>query len=150
MPSFMAIASAVLKPMPRISRASRYGFSVMTWMASDITMPARPRSQNAKTILGVVVGYSLDEARQHLLGRRFRLWTHVDYPGPVGPIENAEDVLRWNFGAGECRIFVRTPLPRANPLAIAGAARIRHGHHQSPCLSVHVYWTVVGHQLTIL
>src|SRR5271154_6027872 len=30
-PSFMAIASAVLKPMPRISRASRYGFSVMTW-----------------------------------------------------------------------------------------------------------------------
>jgi hypothetical protein len=37
----------------------------------------------------------------------------------IAPIENAEDVLRWNFGAGECRIFVRTPLPRANPLAIA-------------------------------
>ena len=34
MPSFMAMASAVLKPMPRISRARRYGFSVMTWMAS--------------------------------------------------------------------------------------------------------------------
>jgi hypothetical protein len=28
----------------------------------------------------------------------------------VAPIENAEDVLRWNFGAAECRIFVRTPL----------------------------------------
>jgi len=34
MPSFIAMASAVLKPMPRMSRASRYGFSVMTWMAS--------------------------------------------------------------------------------------------------------------------
>src|SRR6476646_902579 len=29
MPSFMAIASAVLKPMPRMSRARRYGFSVI-------------------------------------------------------------------------------------------------------------------------
>src|SRR5258707_2907764 len=28
-PSFMAIASAVLKPMPRMSRARRYGFSVI-------------------------------------------------------------------------------------------------------------------------
>src|SRR6516164_2639726 len=35
MPSFIAIASAVLKPMPRISRASLYGFSDMTWMASS-------------------------------------------------------------------------------------------------------------------
>src|SRR5271167_2036015 len=34
MPSFIAIASAVLKPMPRMSRARRYGFSVMTWTAS--------------------------------------------------------------------------------------------------------------------
>ena len=34
-------------------------------------------AQNAKTILGVVVGYSLDEARQHFLGRRFRLRTHA-------------------------------------------------------------------------
>src|ERR1035437_914717 len=33
-PSFMAIASAVLKPMPRMSRARRYGFSVMTCTAS--------------------------------------------------------------------------------------------------------------------
>ena len=34
MPSFIAMASALLKPMPRISRARRYGFSVMTWIAS--------------------------------------------------------------------------------------------------------------------
>ena len=34
MPSFMAIASAVLKPMPRMSRARRYGFSLITWTAS--------------------------------------------------------------------------------------------------------------------
>jgi hypothetical protein len=33
-PSFIAMASAVLKPMPRMSRASRYGFSDMTWTAS--------------------------------------------------------------------------------------------------------------------
>jgi hypothetical protein len=35
----------------------------------DVTMPARPGAQNTKTILGVVIGYSLDEARQHFLGR---------------------------------------------------------------------------------
>jgi len=34
MPSLIAIASAVLNPMPRMSRARRYGFSVMTWTAS--------------------------------------------------------------------------------------------------------------------
>ena len=34
MPSFIAMASAVLNPIPRISRARRYGFSVITWMAS--------------------------------------------------------------------------------------------------------------------
>ncbi len=34
MPSRAAMASAVLKPMPRMSRASRYGFSLITWMAS--------------------------------------------------------------------------------------------------------------------
>jgi hypothetical protein len=35
----------------------------------DVTMPARPGAQDAKAILGVVVGHSLDEARQHFLGR---------------------------------------------------------------------------------
>src|SRR5436190_11890100 len=49
----------------------------------DVTMPARPGAQNTKTILGVVVGYSLDEARQHFLGRWLWLWTHADYPGPA-------------------------------------------------------------------
>ena len=34
MPSFIAMASAVTKPMPRMSRARRYGFSVMTSTAS--------------------------------------------------------------------------------------------------------------------
>ena len=34
MPSFIAMASAVTKPMPRMSRARRYGFSVITSTAS--------------------------------------------------------------------------------------------------------------------
>jgi len=34
----------------------------------DITMTTRPGAQNAKTILGIVVGDPLDEARQHFLG----------------------------------------------------------------------------------
>jgi hypothetical protein len=34
MPSFMAMASAVLNPMPRMSRARRYGFSDITCTAS--------------------------------------------------------------------------------------------------------------------
>ncbi len=34
MPSFIAIASAVLNAMPRMSWANRYGFSVMTSTAS--------------------------------------------------------------------------------------------------------------------
>ena len=34
MPSLIAIASAVLNPMPRMSRPRRYGFSVMTSIAS--------------------------------------------------------------------------------------------------------------------
>jgi hypothetical protein len=32
-----------------------------------------------------VVGYSLDEARQHFLGQRFQLWTHVKYPAARHP-----------------------------------------------------------------
>jgi hypothetical protein len=42
----------------------------------DVTMPARPGAQNAKAVLGVVVGYSLDEARQHLAVGWFRLDLH--------------------------------------------------------------------------
>jgi hypothetical protein len=37
----------------------------------DVTMPARLGSQNAKAVLGVVVGDALDEAGQHFLGRWF-------------------------------------------------------------------------------
>ena len=35
----------------------------------DVTMSARPGAENAKTILGVVVGYPLDKARQNFLGQ---------------------------------------------------------------------------------
>jgi hypothetical protein len=34
----------------------------------DITMTTRPGAQNPKTALGIVIGYALDEARQHFLG----------------------------------------------------------------------------------
>src|SRR5262245_33914234 len=52
----------------------------------DVTMPARLGAHDAKTVLGVVVGYSLDEAREHFLGRRFRLRPHLHYPvPPSGP-----------------------------------------------------------------
>src|SRR6516225_5089810 len=55
----------------------------------DVTMPARPGAQHAETILGVVIHDPLDEARQHFLGRRFRLRTHADYPGPRPGPSNA-------------------------------------------------------------
>jgi hypothetical protein len=42
----------------------------------DVTMSARPRAQDAKTILSAVVGYPLDEACQHFPGIRLR--THGD------------------------------------------------------------------------
>ena len=35
---------------------------------NDITMTTRPGAQNTKTILGIMVGDALDEARQHFLG----------------------------------------------------------------------------------
>jgi hypothetical protein len=35
-------------------------------------MSARPRAQHAETVLGVVVGYSLDEACQHFPAIRLR------------------------------------------------------------------------------
>ena len=40
-------------------------------------MSARPGAQDAETVLGVVVGYSLDESYQHLPGIRLR--THADH-----------------------------------------------------------------------
>ena len=41
-PSFIAIASAVLNPIPRMSRASRYGFFVITSTASGAINPEYP------------------------------------------------------------------------------------------------------------
>jgi hypothetical protein len=35
----------------------------------QITVPARFRSEDAKAVLGIVEGYPLDEAGEHLLGR---------------------------------------------------------------------------------
>jgi hypothetical protein len=43
----------------------------------DVTVAARPGAQDAETILGVVVGYSLDETCQHFPG--VRLGIHVDH-----------------------------------------------------------------------
>jgi hypothetical protein len=39
----------------------------MTNHGYDIAMTTRPGAQNAKTILGIMVGDSFDEARQHFL-----------------------------------------------------------------------------------
>src|SRR5262245_16345389 len=117
----------------------------------DVTMPARPGAQNTKTILGVVVGYSLDEARQHFLGRWFWLWTHADYPGPASrPLKTPKMCCVGISARASVGYLFAHRCPVQIFLAIAGAARIRHGHHQSPCLSVHVYWTIVGHQLISL
>jgi hypothetical protein len=33
----------------------------------DVTMTTRPGAQNAEAVFGIMVGYSLDEARQHFL-----------------------------------------------------------------------------------
>src|SRR5262249_10123165 len=49
----------------------------------DVTMPARAGAQNAKTILCVVVGDALDDARQHFLVWWFRLPIHVGLTGRV-------------------------------------------------------------------
>src|SRR5262249_10324825 len=71
----------------------------------DVTMPARLGTQNAKTILGVVVRYSLDETRQHFLGRRFRLRTHADYPVSLSAI-------KFSFGMlGGKRLFPKLSDP---------------------------------------
>src|SRR5262249_23951494 len=69
--------------------------------------------------------------------------------------KSAEDVLRWNFDAGERRT-VRTPLSasarrrvprfeRQDQLGIAHFAQSKKSACR-PCLSIYVYWTVVGHQ----
>jgi hypothetical protein len=44
----------------------------------EIAVPTRLRPQDAEPILRVVKGHTLDETRQHLLGRCFRLRTHRD------------------------------------------------------------------------
>ena len=57
----------------------------------DVTMPARLSAHDAKTVLSVVVGYSLDEACQHLaIG-----WFGLDFHEPrcsIGRVELATAV----------------------------------------------------------
>jgi len=43
----------------------------------DITMSTRPGAQNAKTILGIVKCYTLDEPRQDFFGGSFWLRAHT-------------------------------------------------------------------------
>ena len=61
----------------RALRGPRFERSVGDISRRSLSTSCLTGAQNAKTILGVVVGYSLDEARQHFLGRRFRLRTHA-------------------------------------------------------------------------
>src|SRR5262245_7921629 len=127
----------------------------------DVTMPARPGAQNAKTILGVVVGYSLDETRQYFLGRRFRLRTHAHInqmpvasgwsaasgsfltfrtrrgsrASSFGCKKSARYALRRNFGAGERRISVhalRKSFGTLYPPSIRACARRRVRNHVTP------------------
>ena len=42
----------------------------------NVAMAACFGAQNAKPILGVMVGYALDESRQHFSARRLRLLAH--------------------------------------------------------------------------
>jgi hypothetical protein len=60
---------AVIDPLARGDDpfAGRNG-SGMADNRHDITVSARPRAQNAETILSVVVGYSLHKARKHFVG----------------------------------------------------------------------------------
>ncbi len=60
---------AVIDPMPRGRDPLTGGNACgVANHSHDMTMPTRPGAQNAKAVLGIMVGYSLDEARQHFLG----------------------------------------------------------------------------------
>jgi hypothetical protein len=59
----------------------------------DITVTARPGAQNAKAILGIMVGDALDEARQHLLGRWLRMYTHGFAASSIPPHRS------WHYNA---------------------------------------------------
>jgi len=64
---------AVVDPLARgRDPFARGNGSSMAHDRHDVTMSTRRRAQDAETILGVVVGYSLDEACQHFPGVRLR------------------------------------------------------------------------------
>jgi hypothetical protein len=52
--------------------------------AGPCHMAARLGAQNAKTILGVVVGDALDEAGEHFLGSMAPLCSELSRPKPCG------------------------------------------------------------------
>ena len=59
--------------------AQERAFSRAVTTEGGNTMAARLSAQNAKTIFGVVVGYSLDEARQHLAVGWFAFELHEPF-----------------------------------------------------------------------
>ena len=65
---------AVVDPLARrgdpLARASGCG---ITDQRQNITMAARLRPKDAKPVLGIMVGYPLDMARENFLGRGLRL-----------------------------------------------------------------------------
>ena len=73
----MLTVGAVVDPFARgcdpLARANRCG---ITNDRHNVTMPARFGPKDAKTVLSIVVGYPLDQTRQHFLGSRLRLRAH--------------------------------------------------------------------------
>jgi exodeoxyribonuclease V alpha subunit len=53
---------SVLKPMPRMSRARRYGFSVMTWIAADAIAMKLGIEKTAMVRVRAGISYALTEA----------------------------------------------------------------------------------------
>ncbi len=69
-----------------------------------VTMSARPRAQDAKTVLSVVVGHSLVEACQHFPGIRLRTHAIINRVAAFAEILRPTSV--WNSGANQSAHFV--------------------------------------------
>jgi len=70
---------AVIDPVPRRRNPfARRDYRRVADHGHEFSMPARLRSQYAEAVLDIVERDSLDETRQHLLGRWFRLRLHSD------------------------------------------------------------------------
>ena len=91
-------------------------------MADDrhqIAMAARLRPQNAEAVLGVVEGDTLDEAREHFLGRWFLLWPHLCChcwrQSPQPDLETCAALALLVSDACPASTFDRRPLTRWQP-----------------------------------